>query len=165
MGQRHARRWKGRLLAAAVILVSLLVFYPLVMMAMVSLKTNLELTTAPFGLPREFQWQNYADAFWGMDYPTAFRNSAVLTAISAAGCTLLAAVGAYAIVRVTHGRKLFVFFNAFFLLGLALPQQVAMVPMVLWLQKLGLGGSLLGVCLVYIAANAAYGVFLSLIHI
>ena len=159
MGQRHARRWKGRLLAAAVILVSLLVFDPLVMMAMVSLKTNLELTTAPFGLPREFQWQNYADAFWGMDYPTAFRNSAVLTAISAAGCTLLAAVGAYAIVRVTHGRKLFVFFNAFFLLGLALPQQVAMVPMVLWLQKLGLGGSLLGVCLVYIAANAAYGVF------
>ncbi len=117
----------------------LLVFYPLVMMAMVSLKTNLELTTAPFGLPREFQWQNYADAFWGMDYPTAFRNSAVLTTISAAGCTLLAAVGAYAIVRVTHGRKLFVFFNAFFLLGLALPQQVAMVPMVLWLQKLGLG--------------------------
>ena len=53
MGQRHARRWKGRLLAAAVILVSLLVFYPLVMMAMVSLKTNLELTTAPFGLPRQ----------------------------------------------------------------------------------------------------------------
>ena len=81
MGQRHARRWKGRLLAAAVILVSLLVFYPLVMMAMVSLKTNLELTTAPFGLPREFQWQNYADAFWGMDYPTAFRNSAVLLSL------------------------------------------------------------------------------------
>lgn len=150
---------KRRLIGAAVILASLLMFYPIVMMVLVSLKTDTELLTAPFSPPGALQWENYAAAFKGMDYLTALGNSLTLTLVSAVSCTLLSALAAYAIARAVRAKKLFSWLSVFFWLGLALPQQVAMVPMVLWLQRLGLGGNLLGVILVYIAANAAYGVF------
>ncbi len=159
MSQKEVQKHQHTFLIVIITIVSLLVFYPIVMMIIVSLKTDTALTTAPFGLTIQFQWQNYADAFNGMNYPTALRTSVILTAVSAVSATILSALGSYAIVRVTRGKKLFVLFNILFLVGLALPQQVAMVPMVLWLQKLGLGGTVTGVCLVYIAANAAYGIF------
>lgn len=143
----------------AMLIVAFLVFYPIIMMLLISVKTDADFLTNPFGLSTQFQFSNYVAAFKGTNYLVSLKNSAILT-IGAAGLgTLLSAVAAYAIARAPKCRALFNGLGTFFWLGLALPQQVIMVPIVLWMQQLGLGGSMIGLILVYIAINAAYGVF------
>lgn len=142
-----------------VIIGGIIVFYPIIMMLLISFKTDAEYVMNPFGLPRGIEWQNYINAMKSMDYGQALWNSAILTAVSAVGCTFLCSITAYAIARSEKGKVLFKFIGKFFWFGIALPAQVAMVPLVLWMRKLGLGGNILGLVFVYIAANAAYGVF------
>lgn len=152
-------RWKKMVSRIAVSCVALAIIYPVIMMVMISLKSDADYITNPFGFSKQIQWENYRTAFVGTNYMTAFKNSMVLTAFAAGGGTVLSAITAYAIERAPRGRRFFGKIGLFFWLGLALPQQVIMVPLVLWMKTLGLGGTLLGLILVYIAVNAAYGVF------
>ena len=141
------------------IIICALMFYPVIMMVIVSLKDDVLLASEPLSLKTSFAFENYITAIKGMDYGVALFNSTILTAGSAVLTSFFGACGAYAITRARQGRSLFKGFNALFLIGLALPQQVAMVPLVLWMQKLGVGNTLFGLILAFIGANAAYGVF------
>lgn len=152
-------KFKENLIAVVILIIALIIFYPIVMMFIISLKTETEYIMSPYSLPKVFQWSNYTVAMEGMNYWRALMNSVVITGVSAISCTLLSATASYGIARATRGRKIFKGLFSFFWLGIALPQQVAMVPLVLWMNKLGLSGNLLGVALVYVAANAAFGVF------
>ncbi|MFI3212771.1 MAG: carbohydrate ABC transporter permease [Eubacteriales bacterium] len=139
--------------------VAVVVFYPVLMMVMVSLKNDVDFLVNPLGITLNFEFQNYVTAFKQMNYLVALKNSVILTAGAAVGSTLLCAATAYAIARAPKMQKMFAWIGIFFWLGLALPQQVVMVPLVMWIQTLGLGGTLLGLMLVYIGSDAAYGVF------
>lgn len=143
------------LVAAACILM----FYPIVMMVIVSLKDDALLASEPLSLKTSFAFKNYLTAVRGMDYGVALFNSTVLTGCSGVLTTFFGACAAYGIARARKGKRFFVGLNILFLLGLALPQQVAMVPLVLWMQKLHVGNTLFGLILAFIGANAAYGVF------
>ncbi len=138
---------------------TLIMFYPVIMMVLVSLKDDALLASEPLSMKTSFALENYVTAIKGMNYWRALYNSSVLTASSAVLTTFFGACGAYAIMRAKKGRKLFLALNTLFIIGLALPQQVAMVPLVLWMQKLGVGNTLFGLILAFIGANAAYGVF------
>lgn len=139
--------------------VALVIFYPIVMMLLISFKTNAEYIVDPFSFPSVFEFNNYVRAFAEMNYLRSLSNSVILTAGAAVGGTFFSAISAYAIARAQRCRKLFERLFFFFWLGLALPQQVVMVPLTLWMKTLGLSNSLFGLMLVYIAVNAAYGVF------
>ena len=147
------------LLEILMIIVCLLMFYPVIMMVIVSLKDSTLLAAEPLSLKTSFAFENYITAMKGMDYGRALFNSTVLTASSAVLTTFFGACAAYAITRARRGKRLFLILNGLFLIGLALPQQVAMVPLVLWLQKLGVANTMTGLILAFIGANAAYGVF------
>lgn len=155
-------QWKkpwAFILELILIAVCVMMFYPVVMMVLVSLKDQSLLAAEPLSLKTSFAFRNYVTAIKGMDYGRALFNSTVLTASSAVLTTFFGACAAYAITRVRRGKRVFLAFNALFLVGLALPQQVAMVPLVLWMQKLGVGNTLYGLILAFIGANASYGVF------
>lgn len=143
----------------AICIVAVLIFYPIIMMIMISLKTDGDYLRNPFGISKVIQWSNYKTAFKETNYLVALKNSVILTAVASVGCTVLSAVSAYAIVRAKKASGVFKALGRFFWVGLTLPQQVIMVPLVMWMKELGLGGTLTGLILVYIAANAAYGVF------
>lgn len=134
-------------------------FYPVIMMVLVSLKDEALLAGEPLSLKTSFAFENYITAAKGMKYWRALLNSSALTVFSSLITTFFGACGAYAIMRARRGKKLFLVLNALFLIGLALPQQVAMVPLVLWMQKLHVANTLFGLILAFIGANAAYGVF------
>ncbi len=142
-----------------VVLGALIVVYPIFMMLMISFKTDAEFILSPFSIPQQFNISNYTTAMEQMEYWNALKNSVFLTATSSILCTVLCATTAYGLVRAQRGKKLFQNISRFFWFGIALPQQVAMVPLVLWMNKLGLGGNIFGLILVYIAAEAAFGVF------
>ena len=111
------------LMAAACILM----FYPVIMMVLVSLKDEALLAGEPLSLRTSFAFENYVTAAKGMKYWRALFNSSVLTVCSSLLTTFFGACGAYAIMRARRGKQLFLALNALFLIGLALPQQVAMV--------------------------------------
>lgn len=140
-------------------LVTAIIFYPIVMMLMISLKSDSEFLRSPFGPLLNIQIKNYMTAFKQMNYLTSLRNSLILTSISAILGSLLYAITAYAIARAKTARKFFKGVGIFFWVGLALPMQVIMVPLVLWMKTLNLGGSMFGLIFVFVATNAAYGVF------
>lgn len=142
-----------------IIAACMLMFYPVIMMVLVSLKDEALLASEPLSLKTSFAFENYITAAKGMKYWRALLNSSVLTVFSSLITTFFGACGAYAIMRARRGKKLFLVLNALFLIGLALPQQVAMVPLVLWMQKLHVANTLFGLILAFIGANAAYGVF------
>ena len=153
-------RKKGLLvLEVFLIVICLLMFYPVIMMVIVSLKDDALLAAEPLSLKTSFAFGNYMTAVKGMNYGRALYNSTVLTVSSGILTTFFGACAAYAITRVRRGKRLFLILNGLFLLGLALPQQVAMVPLVLWMQKLGVGNTLSGLILAFIGANASYSVF------
>ncbi len=140
-------------------LVALAIFYPIVMMVIISFKTNTEYIINPYSMPTVWEWRNYVTAYIEMNYLKSLSNSAILTAGAAMGGTFFSAIAAYGIARAQRCQKLFAGLFFFFWLGLALPQQVIMVPLTLWMKTLGLSNSLFGLMLVYVAVNAAYGVF------
>ena len=109
-------------------LVTLVIFYPMIMMLLVSLKSKAEVVSNPVGVKMSFQFSNYTEAFREMNYPLAFRNSVTLTACSVLAVSFLGCIAAYAIVRCTKMKKLFLIINILFMIGLSLPQQVAIVP-------------------------------------
>ncbi len=141
------------------IVVCILVFYPIIMMVIVSLKDDALLAKEPLSLKTSFAFSNYIYAIAKMKYWRALLNSAVLTACSGILATFFGACGAYAILRAKKGRKFFLALNAVFMMGLALPQQVAMIPLVLWMQKLHVSNTIFGLILAFVGANAAYAVF------
>lgn len=141
------------------IAVCIMMFYPVIMMILVSLKDDVLMAAEPLSLKTSFAFENYKVAITGMDYWRALMNSTILTVSSALLTTFFGACGAYAITRVRKGKRFFIGLNILFVVGLALPQQVAMVPLVLWMQKLGVDNTLFGLVLAFIGANAAYGVF------
>lgn len=156
---KEKRQHRLLLFELLMIAVCVLMFYPVIMMVLVSLKDDALLASEPLSLRTSFAFENYVTAVKGMKYWRALFNSSVLTAVSAVLTTFFGACGAYAIMRVRKGKKLFMALNALFLVGLALPQQVAMVPLVLWMQKLHVANTLFGLILAFIGANAAYAVF------
>ena len=156
MKKKEIRRVIFTLFMAAV---CILVFYPVIMMVLVSLKDDVLLAKEPLSLKTSFAFENYRLAAEKMKYGRALFNSTVLTICSGLLTTFFGACGAYAILRAKRGKKFFLILNALFLMGLALPQQVAMVPLVLWMQKLHVANSIFGLILAFTGANAAYAVF------
>jgi len=144
---------------AAIIISCLILIYPIFMMVNISFKTNADVIVNPLGITTNFNFENYKKAIEEMNYWRTLLNSIIITAVSAVAGTFLYTLSAYAIVRAKVMRKLFDKIFLFFWLGLALPAQIVIVPLVMWMQKLHLGGNILGIILVFIATNAAYGVF------
>lgn len=52
-------------------LVTLVIFYPMIMMLLVSLKSKAEVVSNPVGVKMSFQFSNYTEAFREMNYPMA----------------------------------------------------------------------------------------------
>lgn len=152
-------KYKQWILTAIVVIAGVLIFYPIVMMINISLKTEAEYIVNAYSLPKVLQWSNYKKAMEAMNYWRSLMNSLIITGVSAVAGTLLCATASYGIARATQGKRFYKLLFKFFWFGIALPQQVAMVPLVLWMKRLGLTGNLLGLALVYVAANAAFGVF------
>ena len=122
---------------------------PLATAVLGGFKTNAELVTSPFGLPRQFLLTNYGDvlrsaAFW-RSWATA-RSSWWRRAV---GVVALSSMAAFVFARIPfRGRELL--FN-FFTLGLLFPIAVAILPLYITLRQANLVDSLWGIILPQVA--------------
>ena len=123
--------------------------FPMVYMAMVSLKSQADIADGGF-FPDQLFWQNYPDAFSSVAVDLYVRNSALAAVIGATITLLLAAPATHAIIRFRVGGK---FLPAFVLATYVAPPIVALFPLFFLLKTIGLNNSVIGLGMVYGVMN------------
>ncbi len=153
---RRSRLLRQALLLALVAAVSLAMVAPLVWMLLGSVRRDAEILAAPFGWPREWRWEQWAEAWREGNLGRYGWNSLVVTALSVTGTVLLGSAAAYSLARRSGGppRALLLY-----LLGLVVPAQAAVVPTFLLLRTLRLLDTWWALVLPYIAWNLPLAVF------
>jgi raffinose/stachyose/melibiose transport system permease protein len=133
--------------------------YPLLWLLTYSLKTNEEILSGSFfALPHKAQWNNYKDAFTSGHYVQYLGNSVLVTSISLICVVVLSAMAAYAITRFRwkYGQLVMLLF----LLGLMIPLQATLLPLMLIFKNLHILNTRLALILPYIAFSTPISVFI-----
>ncbi len=134
------------------------VVVPLYILLTVALKSPKELTTNLFGLPQQPLWGNFVKAFQRSNFGQALFSSVLVTASAVAALVLLGASAAYPLARrIAHGfRGVYLFFLA----GIMVPFQLAMLPLYKLMLALNLINTHLGVICIYTATSLPLTIFL-----
>jgi raffinose/stachyose/melibiose transport system permease protein len=140
-----------------VALVSLVMVAPLVWMLLCSVRTDREILSAPFALPRDWRWEQWPEAWREGSLGTYGKSSVVVTTLTVALTVFLGAAAAFAAVRggEAHARLL-----PLYLVGLVVPAQAAVVPLFLLLRTLRLLDTWWALVLPYVAWNLPVAVFM-----
>jgi multiple sugar transport system permease protein/raffinose/stachyose/melibiose transport system permease protein/N-acetylglucosamine transport system permease protein len=155
------RKWTPMRIAAVAILmvVVVLALIPLVWMIASSFKTDGEFMLNPFGLPKAPTLHNYAQAWLKGDFPTYFRNSLLVAALSLVVMIGTGSMVAYAVTRFRriHYRNKLMFF---FIIGQMISAQVILISVYLVLVQYRLIDNLVGLSFVYVASGLPFVIFM-----
>jgi N-acetylglucosamine transport system permease protein len=137
---------------------AILVIAPLAWTILASFKSNTEIFLgSPFALPGSFSLDSYARAWSEAHVGRYFLNSVFVVSLSTAGTMLLGSMAAYVLARYRFFGNRFIYY--LFVSGLAFPVFLALVPLFLVVNNLGLLNTYTGLILVYIAYSLPFTVF------
>lgn len=115
-----------KLLLAALLLV--LQVYPIIYVVSSSLKSAQEFgSSAPWALPQQATFENYLKVFTTSRMPTYFKNSIIITAVTLVFLLAFSSMAAFALSKIKFKGRGAVL--SYFLFGLMLPTQVALIPL------------------------------------
>lgn len=104
-----------------------------------SIRSTRDILSDPFGIPKEFVWENYATAWTRGNFGIAALNSTLTTVVASTLTVAIAAPAAYFLARVdtplTRGLTLY------FIIGLGIPAQVILIPLFVMLAQASLTDS------------------------
>ncbi|HIR80263.1 MAG TPA: carbohydrate ABC transporter permease, partial [Candidatus Limiplasma merdipullorum] len=153
------KRFAGVVLLVLALVATVFYLFPLVLVAINSIKTTGEFTSNPFSMPTVPQWGNYAYAFGQMHFLTSMRNSLVITVSVCVLVSLLGAMAAYAVSRVKHKFVSTVYY--LMLASMCAPFQAYMIPLVkIYASQLGMNNSLIPVIYIGLGLNICFSIFL-----
>ena len=147
------------LVYAVLLCYAVVVVYPMFWLLATSLKTDREIFLEPFALPHAnaLQWQNFANAWTRGHFSEYFLNSVVVTTLTIALTLLFASMAAYALSRFSFKGAKPLFF--YFLAGLMIPLQLAIVPLFFQMKGLHLLNSRPGLLVAYVAFGMPFAIF------
>jgi ABC-type glycerol-3-phosphate transport system permease component len=136
-----------------------IVVFPMFWLFYSSLKQDREIFLHPFQLPAaaNLHWENFSNAWINGNFQQYFFNSVFMTLSTVIVTTFLAAMTAYAVTRFTFPLARPIFF--YFLAGLMIPIQLAIVPLFFELKAMDLLNSRTGLFFVYLAFGFPFSVF------
>lgn len=145
-------------LQALLALNGFVMLYPIFVMIVSSFRSNAEIFASPFGLPESLDASNIVRVWQETNFAVYLANSAVITASAVSVLLVFGTMAAYAIARYPfRGREaLFLFF----LSGLMVPLKLAIIPLFVQLDRLGLIDTRAGLVLVYVAMGLPSTVFI-----
>lgn len=137
----------------------LAVAFPLFWMVVTSLKPGFELfRRPPTMLPETVTFEHYWRLLTETPFMLYFRNSVILAASTTAVVIAIATVGAYSLVRFSYrGRESMAFLVLFTYL---LPSVVLIIPLYLFMVKLGLSNTLFSLVIAYTTFALPYALWL-----
>lgn len=140
------------------IFITALLFFPVYMIFISSLKTQMEIFTSPFSLPSKIEFGNYLRAWEKINFSSVLLNSVIMTVCSIVGLILFGSMAAYVCAR--NNSKLVDGIFALFVSCIVVPFHTAMTPLVKFMSSMNLTDSYFGVIMVYIAINMSFTIFL-----
>ena len=130
---------------------------PLLFMLLQSFRPSREIFDDPLGMPNDLYLGNYEEAWREAKFATYFTNSVLVVVAGVAICTIVSAMAAYPLARYSfRGNGVL---TAYFIAGLTLPIELAVVPIFYLLNSMGLVDSRIGLTLVYAATGIPFSVF------
>ena len=166
----------------------LIVVYPMVWLLYSSLKPDQQIFLKPFAPPNpanvsggdirwawdsdltydyvgyalrysltDLEWRNFSNAWTKGSFDRYFFNSILITSTTVIVTTFLAAMAAYALSRFVFPGAKGIYF--YFLAGLMIPLQLAIVPLFFQLRGMGLLDNRFGLFLVYLAFGFPFSIF------
>lgn len=153
------RRWLRFAVNALWLIGGLLMLFPLLWMVVSSVKpSNLEIFTKPFSVPSRITFENYENAIRDGHIGSYFINSLWVTGLTAWGTVVFGAWGGFALSKSRFpGQRLWL---GVFFLGMILPVQSYLIPLVDVLRWFQVHDSLWALILPYTAQNLPVAVLL-----
>lgn len=134
------------------------VLAPMALIVLNSMRPSRQIFREPIGLPESINLDSYIRAWGEASFSEYFFNSVIIVVASVTLATAVSALAAYVLGRYSFRGSTFL--AIFFLSGLLLPFRLAIMPLFLLLQDLGLVDTRLGLILVYAATGIPFSVFI-----
>lgn len=132
--------------------------FPLLWMLSVSFKTNREVLTSPFSIPKVLQLGNYIFAWTNGKLGIATLNSVIVCVSALLISLLIGSMAAFAIARMRW--KLLNLVMQYFLIGMMVPVHCVLIPLFVRFSKWQLTNQLIGLIIPYITFSLPVTVFL-----
>lgn len=134
-----------------------LVLVPLLWTLMSSFKTTREIFASPFGLPSQWNFDNYVTAWNDAGIGRYFFNTVIVVGTALVIVMLLGSMMAYALARFRFPGRFII--HKLVLAGMTFPIFLAVVPLFFTLQGIGLLNTLPGLIVTYVAFALPFTVF------
>ncbi|GAB6930793.1 carbohydrate ABC transporter permease [Paenibacillus sp. JCM 10914] len=133
--------------------------YPLIWLLLYSFKTNEEILSGHFfSIPSEWKWENYTSAIESGNYFQYLFNSVTVTFSTLIVVIVLSSLAAFAIARFQW--KYNKAFLLLFLIGMMIPLQATLLPLMVIFKNLGLLNTRFSMILPYIAFQIPISMFI-----
>lgn len=133
--------------------------FPLYYLFTFSLKTNAEILGENIiGLPKRWEWSNYAEVIRSSNILHYFLNSVLVTVVTIVFTIMVALMASYALYRMKW--KLRSFFVIIFMLGLTIPIHSSILPVFLILKQMHMLNSYQALVLPYIAFGLSMAIMM-----
>jgi raffinose/stachyose/melibiose transport system permease protein len=144
-------------LHAGLIMWAFVSIYPLVWTLLTSLKFTPELYRDPFGLPAQWKWSNFTEAWVHARMGQYFFNSVMVTVGSTVLVLFITSLAAFALARFDFRLKGVLW--GYILFGFLIPHSLVLIPLAIFTRTLGIYDSQLGLILVYAAVSVPWNIF------
>lgn len=132
--------------------------FPVLLMLVSSLKSNIEILTTPFSLPASPNFSAYTKLLDQLPFMSYLMNSVFVSIVSVLFILLFGALVSFYIARFNFKWNGFLFF--FFLMGMMIPIKLGIVPLFLLMKDLNLLNSQWSLIYVYIAIGLPLSVLI-----
>lgn len=145
------RTLKKSLPHAALLFYLLVILFPFLFVLFSSVKKNNNaIALNPFGIPKEFVFSNYVEAWVNAKISTYFFNSLYISILSSVVSIILASMFAFAVTRMRHGKWNTILFSLV-IVGMLIPNNALMLPIYTIVRKLGILNTHWALIIPYIA--------------
>lgn len=138
--------------------IGVLYIFPFYIMVSQSLKTPRAAALEPLTPPTSLYFDNFTQAWQQASLGTAFISSALIAVMSVVGLVVFGIAAAFVLAR--RGGRIAPKVRVLFLLGLAIPFQLGLIPLYELARHSGLIGTVWGMVLYYIGARIPFTVFI-----
>ncbi|MBN8205783.1 carbohydrate ABC transporter permease [Microbacterium esteraromaticum] len=136
---------------------SIVVILPMLWTLVGSFKTTKEIFASPFGLPANWNFDNYVNAWVKNNFGGMFLNTVIVVGVALVLVMVLGAMCAYVLARFALPGSRVIYY--LMLAGLTFPVFLAIVPLFFILQGMGLLNTLPGLIITYVAFALPFTVF------
>ncbi|WP_035711978.1 carbohydrate ABC transporter permease [Salibacterium aidingense] len=152
------KRGRRTLIYLILLLFSIVNGYPIIWMVMNSFKSSQEFSLNPFGLPIDWIFTNFREAWFTANIGTFFFNSIFIGLTAVLIAVITGGLAAFFLSRFDFKGKKYLY--GFLVVGLLIPIHSTLVPMYILMQNLGMLNTYWALIFPYVAFNLPITIFL-----